>query len=112
MPAKHRQRIDEPRKPDPFPGWQVRFVWAILIRPYMWVSFVIQMLRLIPRPTYISNRIKTLFNKKKYEKKIQSSLGDYLKMRAEISHGNPDEPNRASDIMEWLFWCRKQQKLL
>lgn len=85
------------KEKDAFPGWQLRLAGAILVRPDLWRTCLIQMWRLIP---------SIRFGKKTLE--LQSSFGDYLKMRTEISHGDANEPTRARDIMEWLVWCRQQ----
>jgi hypothetical protein len=73
---------------------------AVLVRPWLWWTAAVQVLRLAPRgwwrrwpPLPLPDR-------------------DYVRFRLVTQYGDPDRSPDAADVVRWLSWCRSERSAL
>ncbi|MHB8669306.1 MAG: hypothetical protein ACYDAD_01900 [Acidimicrobiales bacterium] len=73
-------------------SWAV--VAAVVVRPWLWPTAVLQVSRLAPRGWW------------RRWPPFPSPDPDYLRFRLVTAYGDPSRRADAMDVVAWLSWCR------
>lgn len=78
-------------------GWSAVIV-AVAVRPRLWVTAVVQAVRLIPRRWWRTGS------------RLPWPAPAYIRFRSSTATGDPDAAPEPRDVIDWLDWCRSWRR--
>lgn len=80
-------------------SWMVRAAAAVLVRPQLWGTALVQVFRLAKPGWWHGWPPLPLPDR------------EYLRFRMVTAYGDPDRPPDAADVVTYLHWCRAWPRL-